>query len=100
MDGLVSAALQPVRSCLLQRSGGGDGGGGEFSSVSTAMKRAILEVVASGAATSRQVVEKYASWDGGEVQSNSGVDSQGAPTGQKIVTQNSKQQTFSLSYFI
>ena len=61
MDQLVSADLQPVRSCLLQRSSGGGGGEGQFSSVSTAMKRAILEVVASGAATSPRIVEKYAS---------------------------------------
>lgn len=59
MDELVAADLQPVKSCLLQRSSGG--GVGQFSSVSTAMKRAILEVVASGAATSPQIVEKYAS---------------------------------------
>ena len=59
MDELVTADLQPVKSCLLQRSSGGVGQ--QSSSVSTAMKRAILEVVASGAATSPQIVEKYAS---------------------------------------
>ena len=60
IDQLVAADLQPVKSCLLQRSSSG-GDSGQFSSVSTAMKRAILEVVASGAATSPQIVAKYAS---------------------------------------
>ena len=44
--------MRPVSSCLMLEDG---------ENVATALKRAILEVVASGAATSPEEVEKYAS---------------------------------------
>ncbi len=59
MEQLVAADLKPVVSCLLQRSPSADSDSGL--SVSSALKRAILEVVASGAATTPEQVERYAS---------------------------------------
>lgn len=50
---LVSAPLQPVRSCLVDEQSG--------ETIATALKRALLEVVASGVATTPEEVEKYAS---------------------------------------
>eukprot|EP00094_Tigriopus_californicus_P010747 TCALIF_10365-PA protein Name:"Similar to POLQ DNA polymerase theta (Homo sapiens)" AED:0.03 eAED:0.03 QI:160/0.93/0.76/1/0.81/0.88/17/0/1134 len=50
---LVSSPLQPVKSCLVHEHSG--------ETIATAMKRALLEVVASGVATTPKEVEKYAS---------------------------------------
>ena len=52
VEELVTSNLQPVKSCLIQENG---------ETLCSSMKRAILEVIVSGVASTPQQVEKYAS---------------------------------------
>lgn len=55
--GLLKSAPRPVRSCLADRE---ESGTKESSGEHTAMRRALLEVIASGTATTEQEIEAYA----------------------------------------
>jgi DNA polymerase theta len=52
---LVSSDLEPVKSCLIQAGNAG------VETLCSSMKRAILEVIVSGVASTPEQVEKYAS---------------------------------------
>lgn len=59
--GLLNSAPKPVQSCLGQQQNNGEAGKPKKSSNLSAMKRAILEVVASRTATTIHEIETYAS---------------------------------------
>ena len=59
--GLLNSAPKPVQSCLGQQQNSGEGGKPKKSSNLSAMKRALLEVVASRTATTTHEIETYAS---------------------------------------
>ena len=61
--GLLKSAPKPVQSCLGQKGGKGSGGNSKPKSGHelSAMRRALLEVVASGTATTTREIEAYAS---------------------------------------